>query len=161
MTLMLGYDVAARFKAVKRLEALEGDPLAIITDPMTKLLMNQIITSAKLENRTATLEVTTSALEAKNAEQRAELERLKTVLNDQNDSTRFLTVVGYAKINGHKLAEKEAGALGKKASALCRANNIASGKTEHPRHGSVNTYPQHVLSRVFQEWEESSELLAN
>jgi phage regulator Rha-like protein len=161
MTLMLGYDVAARFKVVKRLEALEGDPFAIITDPMTKLLMNQIMTTAKLENRTSSLEATTTVLEAKNAAQAAELERLKTVLNEQNNSTLFLTVVGYAKNNGHKLTEKEAGPLGKQASALCRANNIALGKTDHPRHGSVNTYPQHILSRVFQEWEESSELLTN
>jgi phage regulator Rha-like protein len=116
------------------------DPFAIITDPMTKLLMNQILETAK-----------TKAIVQ---EQGAEIERLKDVVNEQNDSTRYQSVKAYASANGYKPTRAEFSKLGKDAAFYCRANNIEIRKVDDDgQYGSVGTYPLHVLQRAFHNWQ--------
>jgi phage regulator Rha-like protein len=116
------------------------DPFAIITDPMTKLLMNQILETAK-----------TKAIVQ---EQGVEIKRLIEVVNEQNDSMRFLSVKAYASANGYTPTRAEFSKLGKDASFYCRANSIEIRKVDDDgQYGRVGTYPLHVLQKVFHDWQ--------
>lgn len=59
------------------------------------------------------------------------------------------TVVGFAILQGLELSAKEAGAKGRKASALCRKNGIEIDRIYDPRFGRVGLYPESVLIEVF------------
>jgi DNA-damage-inducible protein D len=88
-------------------------------------------------------------------EQRQEeiLSRLKGVEVEQD---RFntpcghkYTIVGFAILQGLELSAKEAGAKGRKASTLCRQNNIEIDRIYDPRFGRVGLYPESILIEVF------------
>ncbi|MBD2505172.1 hypothetical protein [Anabaena azotica] len=81
------------------------------------------------------------------------LYRLKAVESEQD---RFntpcghkYTVVGFAILQGLEISAKEAGAKGRKASALCRNKGIEIERIHDPRFGKVGLYPESVLIEVF------------
>ncbi|WP_414545881.1 KilA-N domain-containing protein [Nostoc sp. CCY0012] len=81
------------------------------------------------------------------------LTRLKAVEIEQD---RFNTpcghkysVVGFANLQGLEISVKEASAKGRKASALCRKQNIEIERIHDPRFGRVGLYPESVLIEVF------------
>jgi hypothetical protein len=81
------------------------------------------------------------------------LARLKVVEVEQD---RFNTpcghkysVVGFANLQGLEISVKEASAKGRKASALCRKQNIEIERIHDPRFGRVGLYPESVLIEVF------------
>ncbi|WP_414546552.1 hypothetical protein [Nostoc sp. CCY0012] len=81
------------------------------------------------------------------------LARLKAVEIEQD---RFNTpcghkysVVGFANLQGLEISVKEASAKGRKASALCRKQNIEIERIHDPRFGRVGLYPESVLIEVF------------
>ncbi|MCG6137186.1 MAG: KilA-N domain-containing protein [Nostoc sp. LLA-1] len=81
------------------------------------------------------------------------LARLKVVEVEQD---RFNTpcghkysVVGFATLQGLEISVKEASAKGRKASALCRKQNIEIERIHDPRFGRVGLYPESVLIEVF------------
>jgi hypothetical protein len=59
------------------------------------------------------------------------------------------SVVGFANLQGLEISVKEAGAKGKKASALCRNLGIEIERIHDPRFGKVGLYPESVLVEVF------------
>jgi phage anti-repressor protein len=65
------------------------------------------------------------------------------------NSPDYYTITGYGLLNGLRLSNEKAVALGKKAAKLCRAKNIAIGSIYEPRYGGVNTYPRAILKEVF------------
>lgn len=61
----------------------------------------------------------------------------------------FMSVLGFANINGLTVSRTEAKTLGKQASKLCREQGIEPEKVSDGRFGSVNAYPQSILRQVF------------
>ncbi|YAF99117.1 MAG: hypothetical protein AB3A66_29470 (plasmid) [Nodularia sp. CChRGM 3473] len=59
------------------------------------------------------------------------------------------SVVGFANLQGLEISVKEASAKGRKASALCRKQNIEIERIHDPRFGRVGLYPESVLIEVF------------
>ncbi|MBD2505554.1 KilA-N domain-containing protein [Anabaena azotica] len=81
------------------------------------------------------------------------LYRLKAVEVEQDryatPSGHKYTVVGFAILQGLEISAKEAGAKGRKASALCRNKGIEIERIHDPRFGKVGLYPESVLIEVF------------
>ncbi|MBD2492352.1 hypothetical protein [Aulosira sp. FACHB-615] len=87
-------------------------------------------------------------------QQQAEiLERLKAVEVEQDrvntPSGHKYSIVGFANLQGLEISAKEASAKGKKASALCRKQNIEIERIHDPRFGRVGLYPESILIDVF------------
>ncbi|MBD2302834.1 hypothetical protein [Nostoc sp. FACHB-190] len=87
-------------------------------------------------------------------QQQAEiLHRLKDVEIEQDrfntPSGHKYSIVGFANLQGLEISAKEASAKGKKASALCRKQNIEIERIHDPRFGRVGLYPESVLIEVF------------
>ena len=62
---------------------------------------------------------------------------------------RHSTVVAYVSRNSLKLDVKRYGAIGTKASNLCKKRGIETSKVNDPRWGSVKVYPDEILDEVF------------
>lgn len=93
----------------------------------------------QLQGMTATVEVHDVELHGINAE----LDRFS------NGHGHWYTVIGYAAKKGLKLSLQQAQELGRKASAMCRANNIKPQKMNDARFGNVQSYPDWVLDETF------------
>lgn len=61
----------------------------------------------------------------------------------------YLTVLGYLKIHGREVEEKEASAHGKALTAICNQRGITVGKCRHQKYGYVNSYPESILDAYF------------
>lgn len=59
------------------------------------------------------------------------------------------TVVAYVSRNNLHLDVKRYGAIGTKASNICKKRGIETSKVNDPRWGSVKVYPDEVLTEVF------------
>ncbi|MCC5639780.1 hypothetical protein LC593_28940 [Nostoc sp. CHAB 5844] len=81
------------------------------------------------------------------------LRRLKAVEVEQDrfntPSGHKYSIVGFANLQGLEISAKEAGAKGKKASALCRKQGIEIERIHDPRFGRVGLYPESILIEVF------------
>ncbi|MBU7587365.1 MAG: hypothetical protein KAF91_31800 [Nostoc sp. TH1S01] len=79
--------------------------------------------------------------------------RLKDVEIEQDrfntPSGHKYSIVGFANLQGLEISAKEASAKGKKASALCRKQNIEIERIHDPRFGRVGLYPESILIEVF------------
>lgn len=61
----------------------------------------------------------------------------------------FKTVLAYAKQRRINISHKDAIRAGKLCAALCKTAGIKVGKAHHAYYGTVNTWPEHILSTVF------------
>lgn len=61
----------------------------------------------------------------------------------------WYSIAGYASLVGRPVKLKQASALGRKASALCKAKDIEPDYTHDPRFGKVKVYPVEVLEKIF------------
>jgi hypothetical protein len=81
------------------------------------------------------------------------LARLKVVEVEQDRVStpcgHKYSIVGFATLQGLEISVKEASAKGRKASALCRKQNIEIERIHDPRFGRVGLYPESVLIEVF------------
>lgn len=59
------------------------------------------------------------------------------------------TVVAYVTRHNISLDVKKYGAMGRKASTLCKKRNLPTGKVNDPRWGTVSVYPDDVLDEIF------------
>lgn len=62
----------------------------------------------------------------------------------------YFTIVGYATLNGISCGLKLASNLGRKATAICKQQNIKTESLPDPRFGLVKTYPIQILKEVFE-----------
>jgi len=65
----------------------------------------------------------------------------------------YFTVVGFAMLNGVKVAFKTAQKVGKRAASICKEKGFEMDTVPDPRFGKVRQYPQDVLQTVFNELE--------
>ena len=63
------------------------------------------------------------------------------------------TVVAYVSRNNINLDVKRYGAIGTKASNLCKKRGIETSKVNDPRWGSVKVYPDEILDEIFKKEE--------
>ncbi|MBE9037208.1 hypothetical protein [aff. Roholtiella sp. LEGE 12411] len=59
------------------------------------------------------------------------------------------SILGFAKLQGLEISNKEASAKGRKASALCRQQGVEVERIHDPRFGKVGLYPESILIEVF------------
>ena len=86
------------------------------------------------------------ALEEKQTRLESEIEEIKQrTTTDLHQST----IVAYVSRNNIKLDVKRYGAMGRKASTLCKKRNIAVTKINDVRWGKVNVFPDDILDEVF------------
>lgn len=86
------------------------------------------------------------ALEEKQTRLESEIEEIKQrTTTDLHQST----IVAYVSRNNIKLDVKRYGAMGRKASTLCKKRNIAVTKINDVRWGKVNVFPDDIHDEVF------------
>lgn len=78
----------------------------------------------------------------------ARVDTLSSQVRDLTDAYRF-TIGGYAKVCGVSPSAGERVTLGKKAAQLSRDLRYDIGKMHHPQYGTLNTYHEDILKRVF------------
>ncbi len=61
----------------------------------------------------------------------------------------YYTVLGWGRVKGHSFDVKTAAKHGKKLAKICRAAGVSVGDVKDSRFGKVNTYPEDVLERYF------------
>ena len=64
----------------------------------------------------------------------------------------FFTIMAYASIRNKPVNLKIAAHLGKLATPRCKDLGIEVGRIKDPRFGMINTYPESVLSELFDEY---------
>ena len=80
-----------------------------------------------------------------------DVQALAIQANSYNSAnTGFFTVRGYAKIHGQRLTLNEAKEIGRRATLLCRRDEITTGRARDELFGEVNSYPVEVLDEVCQ-----------
>jgi prophage antirepressor-like protein len=69
---------------------------------------------------------------------------------DQGENRHgYVTVLGYCRLTGRSITEKEAARVGRQASAILRIRGIPRGQQRAERWGTVGSYPESVLAEVF------------
>lgn len=64
-------------------------------------------------------------------------------------TSNHLTVIAYTNMKGIKPNQYHAPSVGKKATKLCREQDLAIGSVVDSRYGLINTYPVEILDQVF------------
>lgn len=64
---------------------------------------------------------------------------------------RYYSAMGYGNLLGVRLTLDQSSRVGRKATRLCKDLEIGINKVHDPRFGSVNLYPENVLSEIFAE----------
>ncbi|MDK4497937.1 hypothetical protein MVQ25_08045 [Fusobacterium necrophorum] len=122
------YDAVVRFKLIERVTKPQK-PLSI---PQQLLQNAQYL--VEMENRVSTVEKGIARLENN---------QRRTV------TSNHLTVIAYANMKGIKPNQYHAPSVGKKATKLCREQDLAIGSVVDSRYGLINTYPVEILDQVF------------
>jgi len=78
-----------------------------------------------------------------------EIERKLASLGDLDDA--YTTIIGWFNRNGGTVDDVDAQIMGKHASKVCRNRNIKIGVVKHERWGSVQTYPESIVTETY-EW---------
>jgi Rha family phage regulatory protein len=86
-------------------------------------------------------------------ENQQELEEVKREVRELQARTEtrpsYFTVVGYGALHHIPVNLKQAAAIGRKASDICKKRGIEIDKVPDPRFGTVKVYPDAVLDEVF------------
>lgn len=132
----------ARAKLVLRWESLEtgkAEPMAKQSLTPSELILQLAQINVENERKMKELEVKQNQLQA-------EVEEIK-----QRTTTDLhcSTIVAYVSRNKIKLDVSRYGAMGKKASSLCKKKGIETTSVNDVRWGKVKVYPDEVLDSVF------------
>jgi phage anti-repressor protein len=76
-------------------------------------------------------------------------ERLDKLEAKTTTRVEAYSAAGYAKIYGRVITTKEAAAIGRLASRMCREQGVTIDTTYDPRFGTVNIYPVEVVGEAF------------
>lgn len=139
LILASGYDAKLREKIIDRWEELETKERT--REPLSPSELILKLAQMNVENERKMKE-----LEAKQGKLENELQEIKQrTTTDLHQST----IVAYVSRNHIKLDVTRYGAMGRKASALCKKRDIEVLKVNDVRWGKVNVFPDDILDEVF------------
>jgi phage regulator Rha-like protein len=131
-----GYSVPHRLKIIDRWQELESTiKVPTIHDPRTLALIETLTRFDAIEHEQKSQALKIEAIEA----------RQEAIINGSD----YFAVTAYANLHKVKMPDSLASTIGKDASKPCRANGISMGSVNHPKWGSVYTYPEYVLELSF------------
>lgn len=139
LLLASGYDAKLRERIIDRWEELETEKHPAIPLSPAELILRQ--SQLLVDNERKMLE-----LESKQKELERELSEVKQRTTTTLDQS---TIVAYVSRNKIKLDVTRYGAMGKKASSLCKKRGIEITKINDVRWGLVSVYPDKILDEVF------------
>lgn len=114
------------------------------TAPMTQLEIARMSLDMLIEQ-----ERRIKSIESKQLEVDVKMKEFDAKLKKHQED--WYTVAGYASLLGIDMSLQEAGKAGRKATKLCRQNNVKYEDTSDPRFGKVHVYPKWILEQVFEE----------
>jgi phage anti-repressor protein len=120
----------------------EHESRLVSVEVQNKLLMEQ---NSLLVEQVKLLKSSTEALELETEANAVELQRYK------NGHGRYYSIVAWCNLHGYTLSLQECNSMGRKASAMCRIQDIVPQPVNDPRFGTVNSYPDRVLEEL--DWE--------
>lgn len=126
--------LAARYDAVVRFKLIEYVGKEKKKLSQAEFLLQQAQLMVEMENRVSTVEKGIA---------RIEHNQRRTVTSTQ------LTVIAYANMKGIKAKQYHAPSIGKRATKLCKEQELLIGTVVDSRYGLINTYPQEILDQVF------------
>lgn len=85
--------------------------------------------------------------------------RIEARQDVQDQEREYFSIIGYAAYHKRHIDAAAASQLGKQATRYCKTHNIHIGKKKDAMRGSVNTYPEDVLTLVFNAWRSQVPLL--
>ena len=118
---------------------LEQDRRLSVIEQQNQLLIEE---NQYLKTQVLLLQSAQEAVELETEANAAELDRFR------NGHGRYYTVAAWCNLHGHTLSLQEMNLQGRKASAMCRSRDIVPQPVSDPRFGTVNSYPDRVLSEL-------------
>ena len=106
---------------------------------MEQLLRESI---AQKDEEIALLKSTMETIDMETQANTAELDRFR------NGHGYYFSIAGWCTKNGLRLSLKDMELMGRKASAMCKQQNIRPEPVSDPRWGTVNTYPDRILMEL-------------
>ncbi len=73
----------------------------------------------------------------------------------------YFTIAGYWSLNKKSIGIREAAVAGRRASKLCREQNITIERVTDIRYGQVGSYPRDILKQVFNDFQIASQAAGN
>lgn len=144
LILASGYDAKLREKIIDRWEELETKEQSGNYTAQQPLSPSELI--LKLAEMNVENERKMKELSDKQQRLESEIEEIRQrTITDLHKST----IVAYVSRNNIKLDVKRYGAMGRKASSICKKRNIPVTKINDIRWGNVNVFPDEVLDEVF------------
>jgi prophage antirepressor-like protein len=93
------------------------------------------------------------ALDVAQQQQKKEIQQLRSEVRELpskiSGCAGFYTILAYANIRKVRVDAKQGSVLGKAATMLCNKEGIKVGKVSDSRYGEINTYPEEILSKVW------------
>lgn len=95
-----------------------------------------------LKQQVALLTLSQEAIELETEANAVELQRYK------NGHGRYYTIAAWCNLHGYCKSLQEMNTIGRKASAMCRIQEIVPQPVQDPRWGVVNSYPDRILEEL-------------
>jgi anti-repressor protein len=93
------------------------------------------------------------ALDVAQQQQQKEIQQLRSEVRELpskiSGCAGFYTILAYANIRKVRVDAKQGSVLGKAATMLCNKEGIRVGKVSDSRYGEINTYPEEIISKVW------------
>lgn len=115
-----------------------------------EIILAQAQMLVEVERRLADLEQRQKAIEEEQEIQKMEVDANSAELERfRHGHGYWYSILGWCKLKGKdKLSLRELQSLGRKVSAMCKAENIKPERIRDPRFGEVNLYPQRLLEEL-------------
>lgn len=113
------------------------------------LIIQQAQASLELERRQMVLDRRQTTLEQRQDSTEERVEALEAKIESVAGGPECYTIKGYAKLQGVPVPLSLAKTLGQQATRMCKERGLPTGTARDEVHGTVNTYPEEILSVLF------------